>query len=169
MQVLFLYGTRKSKPRIKSEPPRKQQYTVRLFDCKHLALVIVLWQMQKFMCYCTVFALFNFEFEGNFQVHVPGGLYLEGQFKGGFFTLRGWGLIFGGAYTWRGLFSEFYGDATVCPWPPVLFFQISLYPTVHCTVPQIIPRPQRIPKMDRKWFSTASDPQSRPQMIPKEK
>ena len=82
--------------------------------------------MQKFMCYCTVFALFNFEFEGNFQVHVPGGLYLEGQFKGGFFTLRGWGPIFGGAYTWRGLFSEFYGDATVCPWPPELFFQISL-------------------------------------------
>ena len=31
------------------------------------------------------------------------------------------------------------------------------------------PQPQMIPKMDRKWFSTASDPQSRPQMIPKEK
>ena len=26
-----------------------------------------------------------------------------------------------------------------------------------------------IPKMDRKWSSTASDPQSRRQMIPKEK
>ena len=77
------------------------------------------------MCYCTVFALFNSEFEGNFQVQAPGGLYLEGRFKGGFFTLR-WGLIFGGAYTWRGFFSEFYGDTTVCPWPPVLFFQISL-------------------------------------------
>ena len=24
----------------------------------------ILWQMQKFMCYCTVFALFYFEFEG---------------------------------------------------------------------------------------------------------
>ena len=33
----------------------------------------------------------------------------------------------------------------------------------------MIPRPQMIPKMDRKWSSTASDPQSRPQMIPKEK
>ena len=32
------------------------------------------------------------------------GLYLEGQFNGGFFAL-----MFGGAYTWRGLFSEFYG------------------------------------------------------------
>ena len=54
--------------------------------------------MQKFMCYCTVFALFNFQFEGNFQVQAPGGLYLEGRFNGGFFTLRGWGLIFGEAY-----------------------------------------------------------------------
>ena len=54
--------------------------------------------MQKFMCYCTVFALFNFQFEGNFQVQAPGGLYLEGRFNGRFFTLRGWGLIFGEAY-----------------------------------------------------------------------
>ena len=30
-------------------------------------------------------------------------------------------------------------------------------------------QPQMIPKMDRKWFSTASDPRSRPQMLPKEK
>ena len=27
-----------------------------------------------------------------------GGLYLEGRFNGGFFALRAWGLIFGGAY-----------------------------------------------------------------------
>ena len=33
-----------------------------------------------------------------------GGLYLEGRFNGGFFALEVWG-----AYTWRGLFSEFYG------------------------------------------------------------
>ena len=39
----------------------------------------------------TVFALFYFVFEGNFQVQAPRGL------------------IFGGAYTWRDLFSEFYG------------------------------------------------------------
>ena len=34
---------------------------------------------------------------------------MEGLFNGGF--LRYWigGLIFGGAYIWRGLFSEFYG------------------------------------------------------------
>ena len=42
----------------------------------------------------TVFALFYFAFEGNFPStsRPPGG-----------------GGIFGGAYTWRGLFSEFYG------------------------------------------------------------
>ena len=53
----------------------------------------------------TVFALFYFVFEGNFQVQAPGGggggLYLERGFKGGFFALRVWGLIFGGAYFWN--------------------------------------------------------------------
>ena len=53
----------------------------------------------------TVFALFYFVFEGNFQVQAPppggGGLYLEGRFNGGFFELRFWG-----AYIWRGLYME---------------------------------------------------------------
>ena len=35
-----------------------------------------------------------------------GGLYLEGRFNGGFFALPVWG-----AYIWRGLFSEFYGNS----------------------------------------------------------
>ena len=35
----------------------------------------------------------------------PGGLYLEGRFNGGFFALQVWG-----AYIWRGLFSELYGN-----------------------------------------------------------
>ena len=43
----------------------------------------------------TVFALFYFVFEGNFQVQAP---------RGG-----GGGLIFGGGYTRRSLFSEFFG------------------------------------------------------------
>ena len=41
MQVLCLYGPRKFKPRLESELS-KQQYTVTLFDCTHLAHVIVL-------------------------------------------------------------------------------------------------------------------------------
>ena len=53
----------------------------------------------------TVFALFYFAFEGNYPSTSPrGGLYLEGRFNGGFFALPVWG-----AYTWRSLFSEFYG------------------------------------------------------------
>ena len=35
----------------------------------------------------------------------PGGLYSAGRFNGGFFALR-----CRGAYIWRGLFSEFYGN-----------------------------------------------------------
>ena len=35
------------------------------------------------------FALFYFEFEGNFQVQAPEGLYSEGRFNGGIFALRG--------------------------------------------------------------------------------
>ena len=84
---------RKSKPRVKSELP-KQQYTVTLFDCNHLAHAMVLWQMQKFMFYFTVFALFYFEYY--FEVQSPGGLYLEGQFNEGFFALQ----------VWRGLYTE---------------------------------------------------------------
>ena len=56
------------------------------------------------------FSLFYFVFDGNFQVQAPrGGLYLEGRFNGGFLRYEFGGLIFGGAYIWRGLFLEFYG------------------------------------------------------------
>ena len=60
------------------------------------------------MCYCTVFALLYFEFEGNFRVQAPrggGGEDLKTRFIGGVF-LR---YEFGRAYIWRGLFSELYG------------------------------------------------------------
>jgi len=57
----------------------------------------------------TVFALFCFVFEGNFPSTSPGGLMFGGAIYGGFLRYRIGGLIFGGAYTWRGLFSEFYG------------------------------------------------------------
>ena len=58
----------------------------------------------------TVFSLFYFVFEGNFQVQAPQGAYIwRGNLTEGFLRYRFGGLIFGGAYTWRGLFSEFYG------------------------------------------------------------
>ena len=61
----------------------------------------------------TVFALFYFVFEGNFQVQAPRGAYIwRGNLTEGFLRYEFGGLIFGVAYTWRGLFSEFYGILT---------------------------------------------------------
>ena len=58
----------------------------------------------------TVFALFYLVFEGNFPISSPQGAYIwRGDLTEGFLRYRFGGLIFGGAYTWRGLFSEFYG------------------------------------------------------------
>ena len=62
----------------------------------------------------TVFALFYFVFEGNFPSTSPQGAYIwRGDLTDGFLRCRFGGLIFGGAYTWRGLFSEFYGILTL--------------------------------------------------------
>ena len=59
----------------------------------------------------TVFALFYFVFEGKFQVQAPRGAYIRrGDLTEGFLRYDFRGLIFGGAYIWRGLFSEFYGN-----------------------------------------------------------
>ena len=61
----------------------------------------------------TVFALFYFVFEDNFQVQAPRGAYIwRGNLTEGFLRYEFGELIFGGAYTWRGLFSEFYGILT---------------------------------------------------------
>ena len=58
----------------------------------------------------TVFALFYFVFEGNFPSTSPRRAYIwRGDLTEVFLPYRFGGLIFGGAYTWRALFSEFYG------------------------------------------------------------
>ena len=58
----------------------------------------------------TVFALFYFVFEGNFPSTSPRGAYIwRGELTEGFLRYGFGGLMFGGVYTWRGLFSEFYG------------------------------------------------------------
>ena len=47
----------------------------------------------------TVFALFYFVFEGNFQVQAPRGAYFRrGDLTEGFLRYESGGLIFGGAY-----------------------------------------------------------------------
>ena len=59
-----------------------------------------------------VFALFYFVFEGNFQVQGPSGTYIwRGDLTEGFLRCEFGGLLFGGAYTWGDLFSEFYGNS----------------------------------------------------------
>ena len=97
MQILCLHGTRMKKPRMKREP-RKQQLTVTLSDCTRSSSVA----NAKIYVLLYSFRFAYFEFEGNFQVQAPGGLYPEGRFNGRFFCV--WG-----AYIWRGLFSEFHG------------------------------------------------------------
>ena len=63
-----------------------------------------------------VFAFFYFvKLRAISEYKPPGSLYLEGRFNGGQFALRVWGLIFGETYTWKGLFSEFYGNWGVDP------------------------------------------------------
>ena len=53
----------------------------------------------------TIFALFYFVFEGNFPSTSPRRAYVwRGDLTEGFLRYE-----FGGAYIWRGLFSEFYG------------------------------------------------------------
>ena len=58
----------------------------------------------------TVFALFFSVFESNFPSTSPRGAYIwRGDLTEGFLRYRFGGLIFGGAYAWRGLFSDFNG------------------------------------------------------------
>ena len=59
----------------------------------------------------TGFAVFYFVFEDNFPSTSPWGAYTwRGELTEDFLRYRFGGLIFGGAYTRRGLFSEFYGN-----------------------------------------------------------
>ena len=60
----------------------------------------------------TVFALSYFVFESNFPSKSPLGAYINwrGGLTEGFLRYRFGGLKFGGAYTWRDIFSEFYGS-----------------------------------------------------------
>ena len=59
----------------------------------------------------TIFALFYFVVEGSCPLTSPRGAYIwRGDLMEVFLCYRIGGPIFGGAYTWRGLFSEFYGN-----------------------------------------------------------
>ena len=80
----------------------------------------------------TIFALFYYIFEGNFPSTSPQGAYIwRGNLTEGFLRYRFGGLIFGGAYTWRGLFSEFYGIVESYSGPN-LSFHLSFFPHFLC-------------------------------------
>ena len=72
-----------------------------LSDCSHLANVIVIWPIQKLICFIVLLCISKYK---------PPGVYIRrGDLREGFLRYEFGGFIFGGAYTWSGLFSEFYG------------------------------------------------------------
>ena len=74
----------------------------------------------------SIFALCYFVFKGKFQVQVPQGAYIRrGDLTEGFLRYDFGGLIFGGAYKWRELFSEFYGISLVKRWEAFLLKMCS--------------------------------------------
>ena len=74
------------------------------------------WARLKVGSKFTIFALFYLVLEGNFPSTSPRGAYIwRDDLTKGFLRYRFGGLIFGGAYKWRGLFSEFYGVCKNAP------------------------------------------------------
>ena len=59
---------------------------------KSLGLALLLEENLPFLLCFTLYSRQIFKYKP------PGGLSLEGRFNGGFFALRVWGPIFGGAY-----------------------------------------------------------------------
>ena len=84
----------------------------------------------------TIFTLFYFVFEGNFASTSPQGAYIwRGDLMEDFLHYPFEGLIFGGAYTWRGLFSEFYGSYCLSLKRPFISLFVNLKGTQnkqHC-------------------------------------
>ena len=147
MKVLCAYATRKSKLRVKSGL-RKQQCTVTFwlqsFDTRNSSL-----QMQKFICHCTSFC-FAWFFEGNSKYR-PRRLIFERRFNRGFFSVTSLG-----AYTWRDLFSEFYGI-----YHDEFFILIINVRVISCTyifITMANPFPHSSPGEGRVGVATAFNP-----------
>ena len=93
-----------SKPTVKHELHKQQYKTVTLSDCNHLAHVIVLWQIQKFMLLyvmlCYRFCFVTLYLRAISKYKPPGTYIRRGDLTEGFLLLRYefGGLIHGGAY-----------------------------------------------------------------------
>ena len=93
------------------EEPRKQQLTVTLSDYKHLADTKQFFGKYKNLHVTAPFLpCFILYFRALSKYKPPGAYIRRGDLTEGFLRYEFEGLIFGGAYTWRGLFSEFYGN-----------------------------------------------------------
>ena len=69
-----------------------------LSDYKHLAHVIVLWQIQKFVCYCTVLLCFILYLRALSKYKPPEACIRRGDLTEVFLRYEFEGFIFGGAY-----------------------------------------------------------------------
>ena len=69
---------------------------------------------------------------------------------------------------WKTFTVYFVAYFVVFAWAPSTRSCSSLLNIEACTAPQMIPRSEMIPKLDRKWSRTANDPRCGPQMIPPE-
>ena len=95
----------------------------------------------------TIFSLFYVVFEGNFPSTSPQGAYIwRDDLTEGFLRYRFGGLIFGGGYTWRGLFSEFYGIQNT--------FKHAIIESIKCKFPKFTWGPTRIKsKINKRWIA----------------
>ena len=101
------------------EEPRKQQLTVTLSDYKHLADTKQFFGKYQNLYVTVPFLLCFILYLRALSRYKPPGAYIRrGDLTEGFFRYEFEGLTFGGAYTWRGLFSEFYGILTKSPSHP---------------------------------------------------
>ena len=81
------------------------------------------WASLIFGSKITVFALFYFVFEGNIPSTSPRGAYIwRSDLTESFLRYEIGELVFGGAYTWRGLFSAFYGISLLWILQLVMYF-----------------------------------------------
>ena len=107
--ILKMYSYRKI-PKISPGAYIFQRFFLRGLSTEANLRFKIEWASLTFGIIFTVLALFYFVFEGNFPSTSPRRAYIwRGDLTEGFLRYQSGGLIFGGAFTWRGLFSEFYG------------------------------------------------------------
>ena len=163
MQVLFLYGTRKPKPRIKWTTTQTAMYCetfwLQAFGTRNSSLTNA-----KVYVLLYSLILFNFEFEGNFQVQAPGACIWRGDLREDFLRYEVGGLYLEGLIHEEAYFQNFTVTLRYVRGP--LCYSFKFLCSQQCAVkyrkwsrdrkgsPKWTandPRPQVIPKVDRKW------------------